>query len=58
MALGADYYIKAVILLKGNPGEADIEAAKKALLHSAEIYTAINMEDLANKSLELYKSLE
>lgn len=58
MALGADYYIKAVILLKGNPGEAKIAEAKKALLHSAEIYTAISMEELANKSLELYKSLE
>ena len=57
MALGADYYIKAVILLKGNPSEKDKEDAKASLLHSAEIYSAINMEDLSNKSLELLRSL-
>ena len=57
MALGADYYIKAVILLKGNPSEKDRAEAKKSLQHSAEIYSAINMEDLSNKSLELLKSL-
>lgn len=57
MALGADYYIKAVILLKGNPAEKDRAEAKKALQHSAEIYSAISMEELAEKSLELLRSL-
>ena len=57
MALGADYYIKAVILLKGNPAEKDRAEAKKALQHSAEIYSAISMEKLAEKSLELLRSL-
>ena len=57
MGLGADYYIKAVILLKGKPSENTLLEAKKALLHSAEIYNAANMTDLANKSLELLKTL-
>ena len=58
MALGADYYIKAVILLKGKPTEANRAEAKKALLHSAEIYTAVNLEELASKSLELFLTIE
>ena len=58
MGLGADYYIKAVILLKASPSDADREEAKKSLRHSAEIYSSVNMSDLANKSLELLKSLE
>ena len=58
MALGADYYIKAVILLKGKPTEANRAEAKKALLHSAEIYTAANLEELASKSLELFLTIE
>ncbi len=58
MALGADYYIKAVILLKGNPAEAEKEAAKAALLHSAEIYNAANLNELAAKSLDLLTGLE
>lgn len=58
MALGADYYIKAVILLKGNPAEAEKEAAKAALHHSAEIYNAANLNELAAKSLELLKTLD
>ncbi len=58
MGLGADYYIKAVILLKASPSDTDCEEAKKALRHSAEIYSSVNMSDLANKSLELLKSLE
>lgn len=57
MGLGADYYIMAVILLKGNPSEQNLKDAKKALQHSAEIYSAANMNDLANKSLELLNSL-
>lgn len=58
MALGADYYIRAVILLKGSPAEQDKADAKKALKHSAEIYSAAGRKELAEKSLELLKSLE
>ena len=58
MGLGADYYIKAVILLKGNPTLDNIAEAKKALSHSADIYTAANLNDLATKSTELLKTLE
>ena len=58
MALGADYYIKAVILLKGSPSDANKNEAKKALKHSAEIYNAANRGELAEKSLELLKTLE
>ena len=58
MALGADYYIKAVILLKGTPDERNRNEAKKALRHSAEIYNASNRSELADKSLELLKSLD
>lgn len=58
MALGADYYIKAVILLKGSPSDANKNEAKKSLKHSAEIYNAANRGELAAKSLELLKTLE
>ncbi len=58
MALGADYYIKAVILLKGSPSDANKNEAKKSLKHSAEIYNAANRSELAEKSLELLKTLE
>ncbi len=58
MALGADYYIKAVILLKGSPTEANLNEAKKSLQHSAEIYYAAGKPELAEKSLDLLKTLE
>jgi UDP-N-acetylmuramoyl-tripeptide--D-alanyl-D-alanine ligase len=47
-----------VILLKGSPAEKDKADAKKALKHSAEIYSAAGRKELAEKSLELLKSLE
>lgn len=55
MALGADYYIKGVILLKGNPTPAEIEKANDSFIHSAEIYNAINLPELAQKSLDMIK---
>ena len=58
MALGADYYIKAVILLKGTPSKNNITEAKKTLAHSADIYKSTNKNELAEKSLELLKTLE
>lgn len=58
MALGADYYIKAVILLKGKPTDKDKADAKSALQHSANIYNAASMPDLAAKSLALIEAEE
>ena len=58
MALGADYYIKAVILLKGKTSAESIAEAKKSLIHSAEIYNAANLPELAEKSTELLNTLE
>lgn len=55
MALGADYYIKGVILLKGNPTEKDTQAANEAFSHSAEIYQAANLIELAQRSLNMIK---
>lgn len=50
MALGADYYARGVILLKGNPTPAEKEAAEYALEHSAQIYEAAGFPELAEKS--------
>lgn len=58
MGLGADYYIKAVILLKGNPTEKEKADAKTALEHSAAIYNAANMPSLAEKSLTYLQEIE
>lgn len=54
LALGTDYYIKGIILLKGNPTAAEKDQAKYAFEHSAEIFTAAGkgMEDLAKRSLD------
>lgn len=51
MALGSDYYIKGIILLKGNASENDKAEAKKALLHSAGIFDACGDIEMANRSL-------
>lgn len=56
MGLGADYYIRGVILLKGTPTEEERNAALIALNHSAKIYNAVNLPDLAKKSLDLIES--
>lgn len=53
MGLGADYYIKGVILLKGTPSQKEKEEAKIALQHSANIYNAASLSELAEKSLAL-----
>ena len=55
MALGADYYIKAVILLKGSPSDRERTEAKIALEHSSEIYKAAGLNGLAAKSQDLLK---
>jgi len=58
MALGADYYIKGVILLKGKPTQKEKEDAKTALTHSANIYTAAQFPELAAKSMAYIKNAE
>ena len=58
MALGADYYIKAVILLKSTPTMQERAEARKSLEHSAEIYTAAGLKELADKSKDLLTTVE
>lgn len=53
LALGTDYYVRGVILLKGTPTPEEKAEAKFSFEHSADIFTAagIGMESLAIKSL-------
>jgi len=53
LALGTDYYIKGLILLKGNPSAEDKKEAKYAFEHSADIFTAAGteMKEMAQRSL-------
>ena len=59
LALGTDYYIKGIILLKGNPTAAEKAEAKYAFEHSAEIFTAAGtgMEQMAQRSLDAAEGL-
>ena len=50
LALGTDYYAVGLILLKGNPSTGEKTRAKEAFEHSAEIFTAINAEEMAARS--------
>lgn len=50
MALGADYYAKGVILLKGAASSEEKAAAQYSLEHSAQIYEAVGATDYANRS--------
>lgn len=56
MALGSDYYIKGVILLKGKATETERIEAKTALKHSANIFDACGNVDMANRSLSVIES--
>lgn len=60
LALGTDYYVKGLILLKGNPTKKDKEEAFYSFNHSAEIFTAAdsNMTDMAQKSLKAANEIE
>ncbi|MCR4735479.1 MAG: hypothetical protein K5829_10800 [Treponema sp.] len=58
MALGSDYYAKAIILLKGNPTSQEIKDAEFALLHSAEIYESIKQHELAQRSRQKAEELK
>lgn len=55
MALGADYYIMGVILLKGTPSQKEVALAEDAFRHSARIYSAANLPELAQRSLNMIK---
>lgn len=57
MALGSDYYIKGVILLKGNATDKEKEEAKAAFIHSAKIFDSIGNIAMANRSLAAIESL-
>jgi len=56
IALGTDYYIKGIILLKGKASEADRMEAKTALKHSANIFDACGNIEMANRSLAVIES--
>ena len=49
-ALGTDYYAVGLILIKGSPTPSEKERAVEAFTHSAEIFTAIDADDLAKRS--------
>lgn len=59
LALGTDYYVKGLILLKGNPTNKDKEEAFYSFTHSAEIFSAAtNMTEMAKKSLKAADEIE
>lgn len=53
IALGTDYYAKALILLKANPSQEEIQKARESLKHSSKIFDSIGLTSLAQKSLSL-----
>lgn len=50
LALGTDYYAKAIVLLKGSPSQKEKDEAAYSFEHSAEIFEAAGFTDLAEKS--------
>ena len=50
LALGTDYYAVGLILAKGSPTPGEKECAVEAFTHSAEIFTAIDADELAKRS--------
>ena len=50
LALGTDYYAVGLILAKGSPTPGEKERAVEAYTHSAEIFTAIDADELAKRS--------
>ena len=50
LALGTDYYAVGLILAKGSPTPGEKERAIEAFNHSAEIFTAIDADELAKRS--------
>jgi len=55
-ALGADYYAKGVILMKDNPTQSEKNQAEYAFKHSADIYNAADLSELAQRSLDKWES--
>ena len=58
LALGTDYYAVGLILIKGSPSSGEKERAVEAFTHSAEIFTAIDAEELADRSRKAAKDLQ
>ncbi|MCR4790386.1 MAG: hypothetical protein K5839_04845 [Treponemataceae bacterium] len=56
-ALGSDYYLKGVILSADTDNPSSCEEAKKAFLHSAEIFNAIDNESSEKMALEAVEKL-
>ena len=50
LALGTDYYAVGLILAKGSPTPGEKERAVEAFNHSAEIFTAIDADEIAKRS--------
>ncbi|MCR4741966.1 MAG: tetratricopeptide repeat protein [Treponema sp.] len=55
-ALASDYYVKGILLMKDNPSKEDKIAAEYAFKHSADIYNASDLPELAEKSLDKWES--
>lgn len=50
LALGTDYYVKGIVLLKGNPSQTEKDTARYAFQHSADIFEAAGFPELAERS--------
>lgn len=50
LALGTDYYAKAMVLLKGSPSQKEKDEAAYSFAHSADIFEAAGFKDLAERS--------
>ena len=57
-ALGADYYAKAIILMKGSITDSQKQEALYSLEHSADIFKSVKMDDAAEKSLAKLKEFQ
>ena len=58
IALGTDYYAAGLILSKGNATTSELERARDAFIHSAEIFTAINANDMAKRSRDAAEAIK
>ena len=58
LALGTDYYAVGLILSKGSPTSSEKERAIQAFTHSAEIFTAVDADELAKRSRNAAKELQ
>ena len=58
LALGTDYYAVGLILLKGNATSGEKTRAAEAFKHSAEIFTAVDAQELAKRSSQAADEIE